>query len=381
MQQSSYTPSSLNKLTLDFKCNAHLPTNSTLVFSNMLGAYPVTSDMAHNLSSDLIATMPNTNSMSYAPALLARGISAGIALPVEWRTEYETSYVAVANSSICSANCPTSLLLPGCAQGNTSNGNTSNGSNDTSSPTTETAAKCKTAFCSPSNCSCSSFGVVSKLSEMDCGCSCLALHSNFVSEMHVRIPYGLVPDEAYRLTFFIGNPNSAQASPAVKCSVLGDVPVFAKQVLKASGISAPLAVVSRMYNASISQSTPNAGEWNTISISFAAQDAFKALDEIRITISGLLTLSSPPSGDLPIHLLNGSRTSLAHTAAWNLTAGQLVSIVKGTCFTGTKYLLTGTKVQILTQHATKATFPLTLSQASLSRSKILLRAKRQGGFG
>jgi hypothetical protein len=347
MQQSSYTPSALNKLTLDFRCNAHLPANSTLVFSNMLGAYPVTSDMAHNLSSDLIATMPNANSRSYAPALLARGISAGIALPVEWRTEYETSYVAVANSSICYANCPTSLLNPGCALGNTSNGNTSNGSNDTSSPTTETAAKCKTAvFCSPSDCSCSSFGVGSKLSEMDCGCRCLALHSSFVSEMHVRIPYDLVPDEAYRLTFFIGNPCSAQASPAVRCSVLGDVPVFATQVLKAppapgstSGISAPLAVVSRMYNASISQSTPNAGEWNTISISFAAQDAFKALDEIRITISGLLTLSSPPSGDLPIHLLNGSRTSLAHTAAWNLTAGQLVSIVKGNGFTGTSTCL------------------------------------------
>ena len=348
----------------------------------------MTSDMAHNLSSDLIATMTDTNSISYAPALLARGISAGITLPVEWKTEYETSYVAVANSSICYANCPTSLLLPGCAQGNTSNGTTSSGSNDTRSPTTETAAKCKTAvFCSQSDCSCSPVGVVSKLSEMDCVCRCLALHSSFVSEMHVRIPYGLVPDEAYRLTFFIGNPHSAQASPAVKCSVVGETPVFATQVLKAapapgssSGISAPLAVVSRIYNASISQSTPNAGELNTISISFAAQDTFNALDEIRITISGLLMLSSPPSGTLPIHVLNGSRTSLAYTAAWNLTAGELVSVVKGTCFTGTKYF-TGTQVQILTQHATKATFPLTLSHVSLSRSKIPLRARRQGGFG
>jgi len=142
-------------------------------------------------------------------------------------------------------------------------------------------------------------------------------------EVHIKIPIEVFPLEVYRLVFEVYNPVAAQVSPSITLEILGDVPVASVAVRTLPSILAPLAIVSTMDIASISQSTPNTGQSNTISVLFASHDTLYAQDKINITISGLRGAAAPESGWLGINGL-----SLAHTGVWNKEFGQLVVMVR-----------------------------------------------------
>lgn len=187
-----------------------------------------------------------------------------------------------------------------------------------------TCRQTMSAQCSGLNCSCSSFGIASTMSPLglDCGCKCRPSLDLWeparATAMHVTIPRDLRPRQQYQLTFPLRNPGTAQASPPVKIEVQGAVPIYVALVAKpasappATAVRAPLAVVSSFLaaNSSISQSTPNAGEANTLRITFASRDSMRASDHINITISGLAGAQAPADGLVPIELATGYRTLL-----------------------------------------------------------------------
>jgi len=209
-------------------------------------------------------------------------------------------------------------------------------------------AAIRRARCSEANCTCSPWGVARTLSPLgfDCGCGCrpptnLWSHAS-LSELHITIPTELEPAQApaagdYRLTFPVRNPDSAQVAAPVKVEVRGVVPVYVAPVTKppasptAAALQAPLAVVSSFLpaNSSISQSSPNPGELNTLRIAFASRDTLRAQDHINITISGLVGAHAPASGVVAIGLSTGFRSLLRHTGIWRKEEGQLVVFVTG----------------------------------------------------
>jgi hypothetical protein len=162
-----------------------------------------------------------------------------------------------------------------------------------------------------------------------------ATWSSSYQQVHMRIAHPLAAQQQYRLVFRLRNPASAQASPEVRIQVLGAIAVFEAPVLKppavpiSSALRAPLAVVAELLNASILQTTPNAGALNTLRISFTSRDAIYTADRVNFTISGLRGAAAPVGTHVYIELGPGHKNLLAHVARWDRLAGLLVVQVTG----------------------------------------------------
>jgi hypothetical protein len=162
-----------------------------------------------------------------------------------------------------------------------------------------------------------------------------ATWSSSYQQVHMRIAHALEAHAQYRLVFQLRNPPSAQASPEVRIQVLGAIAVFEAPVLKppavpvSSALRAPLAVVAELLNASIEQTTPNAGALNTLRMSFTSRDAIYAADRVNFTISGLRGAAAPVETHVYIELGPGHKNLLAHVARWDRRAGQLAFEVTG----------------------------------------------------
>jgi hypothetical protein len=116
---------------------------------------------------------------------------------------------------------------------------------------------------------------------------------------------GIAPYQLYNLSFELLNPVCAQPAVEVFISVSGPVTLAKTLLVNAPGRHAPLLVTTDVKSESsrIGQSSPSAGQTNTITVTLATTDRFSNGPNVMVgfTLAGIRGASAGPGG-LQVHV-------------------------------------------------------------------------------
>ena len=138
----------------------------------------------------------------------------------------------------------------------------------------------------------------------------------------------------YRINVTLINPPAGQPSPNVQAKLSGQIQVANTQMVKATGLQAPLAILSLFPIAILSQSTTVPGASNTLTLDLRSRDTLFGTQDIQIILAGLRGATNDGSPcDLGVSCLDVSITggdcNYMNRAKWTKETGELVLHVEG----------------------------------------------------